>query len=274
VNLGIATIIAPFEKGTYYSDGSVNSGVIDQNGIYYCSIPLTFGNIYGPGQMYMFNLKYPNDGWKFVGRIQYWVTTYYNNAIFAVGTNGSSTFLAVKFDVTDQSETIIGTFPATYTPLSLSIDDHGTLWGLFISENRTIGATLLGMDNSSGEITTKANFYNGNWIPIDLFWDSLTSTFVSVCIQYGDNSEFFSLCIVSIHKQEVEPIGPTIEAKLIYSGGFFSAANRVIYVQLFFNYGEFPAYLIGFDINSGQILTNCSMPEIGVLMDIALQDEN
>jgi len=59
---------------------------------------------------------------------------------------------------------------------------------------------------------------------------------------------------------------------MLMTGGVFSPSNRVLYVQFFMNPSFENANLIGFDVDSGQEVSNCVIPSSvgGALLNMAV----
>jgi len=270
-------IIAPFTFSGNIYGGSNNVGAVDANGNYYANFLRTSTQWWGPASTFTINLNDPSSGWTSYGTTAvYAVAVNTAGEVYGIGTNESQGCIGIRMDASQQSEDPFGYFPADSVPAGgagATIDGAGNIWANIYQEISISDYYdyFYGMNTDTGKINYRVTTNPGNYPdPIDIHWDSQTSTFYSIC----QLSEYtYGMCkIYPETNNDVVVYGSSIFAAFIFSGGTYSPSDRILYVQLNINESILNTNLVGFDIDTGAPTYNCVVPTStgGTLVDLAL----
>jgi len=258
------SLLAPFSPGTVYG-GSGNIGAVDSQGYYFCNFQTTT-NWWGPSTTFSIDLNNPNNGWSSWGSLSIFATAVNSDGdVFGAAINLTQGMVIAKIDAQSKTETPFGDFPAQSAPAigdGATIDGDGNFWSnTFIGPLSDMYDYFTGMDTSSGHLNYKVQVPGSPSsfpYPSSISWDSQTNTFYAVC-QVGEY--FFSMCrIYPESTNDVVPYGTQVNAAFSYSSAF-SISDRILYIQFNIDQLHLNTNLVGFDIDTGDIIYNCYVPD-------------
>jgi len=248
-----------------------NAGWVDKNGFYYSNF-LTTTNWWGPGKTFSFNLNHPDAGWNNFGTTT--VTSFASSSqnVYAIGT-GQTQCTGLIINASNKSQETVGSFPSNYQPSdvgSTTVDGKGLIWSFF-TDMSTTNDYWIAMDSTTGQIATRSQITQGFPFPVDIHWDTTNSNFFSIC-RLGNY--IYGICKVAPTVGSAKPqvYGSNITVTELFSGGFYSSHDRILYVQFFMDSTYQQANLVGFDVDSGDIVSNCQFPAStgGALLNMAV----
>jgi len=266
------TTISQFDNGgteVYYLFD--NAGWVDQSGFYYANY-LTTTSWWGPGTTFIFDLNSPGS-WSSFGQTTFTALAESSAGdVYAVGTAGQGQCIGVSVSAGSQSESTVGSFPVDYGPTDTgasTVDGNGIFWSWFADSSDY--DWWIGMDTSTGQITQRSEMWGGWPVAMDIHYDATNDDFFSIC-RVGDSN--YMMCKVDPTTTNSVPksYGVNQTVTMLMTGGVFSPSNRILYVQIFMNPSYENANLFGFDVDSGQEVSNCVIPSSvgGALLNMAV----
>jgi len=248
-----------------------NAGWVDQSGNYYANF-LTTTNWWGPGATFTFDLNNPGS-WSQFGQTAFTAMAGSSSGeVYAVGTGGQGQCIGLTVSAESQSESTIGQYPANYGPSDTgpaTVDQNGIFWSWFADPSDY--DWWLGMDTSTGQITTSTRMYEDMPMAMDIHYDATNNNFFSMC-RIGDWN--YMMCKIDPTTDDAIPksYGLNLTVQMLMTGGVFSPSNRIFYLQFFMNPSYENANLMGFDVDTGEQVSNCVIPTSvgGALLNLAV----
>jgi len=248
-----------------------NAGWVDSDGYYYANF-LTGDNLWAPGTTYTFDLNSPGS-WSNFGQTAFvGFAESPSGDVYGVGTAGEIQVIGVSVSAESQSETTVGQFTPNYGPSAegcSTVDGNGIFWSWF--DDPQDYDYWLGMDISSGNVQYSSRMYGGYPLAIDIHYDASNQDFFSIC-RVGNSN--YMMCKVDPTSDNSIPksYGTNVTVQQLMTGGVFSTSNRILYVQFFINPSYEYANLIGFNVDSGEEVSNCEIPTSvgGALLNMAV----